>query len=158
MRGSDQSLDLEAFLPYMLSVLASRVSSEFAAIYAARFGISIPEWRVVAHLARNREVSVREVRRRVDMDKSKVSRAAARLEEAGLIAKQVNATDRRLVRLSLTRKGRRLYEQIGPLALDYERRFLSTLTPAEAATFRGLMERLLAQTEPLPPIDEEIDA
>ena len=75
-----------------------------------------------------------------------------------LIAKQVNATDRRLVRLSLTRKGRRLYEQIGPLALDYERRFLSTLTPAEAATFRGLMERLLAQTEPLPPIDEEIDA
>jgi DNA-binding MarR family transcriptional regulator len=148
MRDGDRQLDLDDFLPYQLNVLASRVSSDLAGVYEARFGISIPEWRVIAHLARNREVSVREIRRRVDMDKSKVSRAAARLEEAGLIEKRVNTEDRRLVKLSLSRKGRRLYEQIAPLALDYEDRFLALMTPDDAASFRMLVLRLLAQTAP----------
>lgn len=155
MRNSDRGLDLDEFLPYLLNVLASRVSSDLATVYAARFGISIPEWRVIAHLARNREVSVREIRRRVDMDKSKVSRAAARLEEAGLIEKRVNTGDRRLVKLSLSRKGRRLYDEIAPLALAYERRLVSILSPAEAAAFRGIVDRLLAETAPAAGPDEE---
>lgn len=156
MRKNDGGLDLDEFLPYLLNVLASRASNDLARVYAARFGISIPEWRVIAHLARNREVSVREIRRRVDMDKSKVSRAATRLEEAGLIEKRVNTGDRRLVKLSLSRKGRRLYEQIAPLALAYERRLLATLSPAEAAAFRALVDRLLAET--VPPAHEPGDA
>jgi DNA-binding MarR family transcriptional regulator len=139
-------LNLDHFLPYQLNVLASRVSNELAQVYADRFGLSIAEWRVIAHLAHNREVSVRDIQRRVDMDKSKVSRAAAHLEETGLIKKRVNAQDRRLIKLALTPKGEKIFEQIVPLALDYETQFLSTLTRAEAASFRTMIERLLAAT------------
>ena len=70
-------LDLDQFLPYRLTVLAARVSKRVAAEYSERFGISIPEWRVIAHLARYRKVSVREIHDCVNMDKSRVSRAAA---------------------------------------------------------------------------------
>ncbi|MEJ1156967.1 MarR family winged helix-turn-helix transcriptional regulator [Prosthecomicrobium sp. N25] len=128
-------LDLDSFLPYLVNVLASRTSRELAGVYEARFGISIPEWRVIAHLAQNRNVSVREIHERVDMDKSKVSRAAARLESVGLIEKKVNPADRRLVELRLTRKGHKLFAEIVPLALDYEARLLSALTPEDRAAF-----------------------
>jgi DNA-binding MarR family transcriptional regulator len=150
-------LNLDHFLPYQLNVLASRVSSQLASVYAERFGLSIAEWRVMAHLAQNREVSVRDIQRRVDMDKSKVSRAAAHLEETGLIKKRVNAQDRRLIRLALTPKGERVFEQIVPLALDYEAQLLGKLSAAEAASFRAMVDRLLAATRPADQTDAAAD-
>ena len=47
----DVGLRLEAFLPYRLSVLTNKISASLAAIYHERFGISIPEWRALAHLS-----------------------------------------------------------------------------------------------------------
>jgi DNA-binding MarR family transcriptional regulator len=137
-------LELDRFLPYLVNKLGARLSNELAAVYQARFGITIPEWRVIAHLAAHKNVSVREIFARVAMDKSKVSRAAARLEALGLVEKQVNGADRRLVALQLTAKGRALFGQIEPLALDYERAALGCLSAAEAELLRGLVGRLLA--------------
>jgi DNA-binding MarR family transcriptional regulator len=138
------ALDLDRFLPYLVNVLASRLSRELAGVYEARFGISIPEWRVIAHLSQNRNVSVREIHQRVDMDKAKVSRAAARLEAIGVIEKKVNGEDRRLVELRLTKKGRKMFEEIEPLALAYEREVLSALSQSERATFRAVVGKLLS--------------
>lgn len=138
-----QSLKLDRFLPYLINVLASRVSRSLGETYGARFGISIAEWRVIAHLAGQDRISVREIYERVDLDKSKISRAAARLEAAGLIEKRVAAADRRLVELRLSRKGRRLFQQIEPLALDYEKQLLSALDPQERKAFVAAMDRLL---------------
>lgn len=136
--------DLDRFLPYRVNVLASRLSRDLARQYERKFGISIPEWRVIAHLAQNRNVSVREIHERVDMDKSKVSRAAARLESAGLIEKNVHPSDRRLVELHLTRKGRRLFAEIAPLARAYETEMLSRLTDEERRVFEAAVDKLLA--------------
>lgn len=110
------SFDLSDFLPYQLAVASSRISREFAEKYRAEFGLTIPEWRVLAHLAQSDAVSVREIHARVDMDKSKVSRAAARLEAAGLIEKRENVEDRRLLDMRLTAKGRDLIARIVPIA------------------------------------------
>jgi DNA-binding MarR family transcriptional regulator len=137
-------LDLKLFLPYLVNVLASGASTRLAAVYHAKFGISIPEWRVIAHLAQHEKVSIREIYRRVDMDKSKVSRAAARLATQGFIENREHASDRRLVELSLTRKGRKLFSSIATLALAYEREFTAVLSPAEERQFRALLARLLA--------------
>jgi DNA-binding MarR family transcriptional regulator len=137
------TLDLDAFMPYLVNVLARRFSTELAMVYQARFGISIAEWRVIAHLAQNKKVSVREIYARVAMDKSKVSRAAARLEDAGIVEKKTGAADRRLVELQLTRKGRRLYGEIVPLALTYEQESLSPLSLRERGLFRALVGKLL---------------
>lgn len=115
------SFDLDQFLPYRLTVLANRLSREFSTRYRARFGISIPEWRVVAHLSQAGAVSVREIHERVDMDKSKVSRAAARLEAAGYVEKRVNAADRRLVELRLTPAGRAMMAELAQVAHDFQR-------------------------------------
>lgn len=136
------SFDLSTFLPYQLAVVSSRVSKQFAERYRAEFGLTIPEWRVLAHLAQSDQVSVREVQARVDMDKSKISRAAARLEASGLIEKRANPDDRRLLDMRLTDAGRALFARIVPIANAYQAEILAQLS-AEAPAFRTALLRLL---------------
>lgn len=133
--------DLVRFLPYQLAVVAARISREFAAVYQAEFGLSIPEWRVLAHLSQSGTVSVREIQARVDMDKSKVSRAAARLEEAGLIEKRTHGTDKRLLDMRLTDAGHTLMARIVPIARQYEAAVMAELGP-DAAAFREALTLL----------------
>ena len=136
------TFDLSAFLPYQLAVAASRVSKGFAERYRAEFGLTIPEWRVLAHLAQSDQVSVREIHAQVDMDKSKVSRAAARLEAQGLIEKRENLEDRRLLDMRLTEKGRELIARIVPIADAYQAQVMAQMG-TEAAAFRAGLLRLL---------------
>lgn len=125
--------DLDGFLPYQLAVLSSRISREFSTLYYQKFGISVAEWRVVAHLSQSGSVSVREIHEKVDMDKPKVSRAATRLEAQGYITKTANAKDGRLVSLALTEKGHAMIAEITPLAHGYEAEVLARLGAQEPA-------------------------
>lgn len=134
--------DLASFLPYQLAVAAQRVSKGFAERYRADFGLTIPEWRVLAHLAQSGTVSVREIQARVDMDKSRVSRAAARLEAAGLVEKRGNEGDRRLLDMRLTSAGQALFARIVPIARAYEAEVLQDLGPL-SPDFRAALQRLL---------------
>lgn len=129
---------LDDFLPYQLAVLSSHISREFSEVYAENFGLTVPEWRVIVHLHNAGPVSVREIQARVDMDKSKVSRAATRLEKSGHITKETNADDRRLLKLALTQKGHDLMEQIIPLANDFETKLEKRLG-ANDKTFRAIV-------------------
>lgn len=138
------NFNLDAFLPYQLSVLAAKVSSGFTDLYQQKFGITLPEWRVVAHLSQAGSVSVREIHERVDMDKSKVSRAATRLEVAGYVSKRVNGNDRRLVELELTEEGRAMINELTPIAQDYEAQVLAALAD-HAPCFRAALETLLKE-------------
>ena len=147
------AFDLGRFLPYRMNVLAGRISRQLAAVYGAEFGLTIPEWRILAHLSQlppeAGDVSVREVQARVDMDKAKVTRAAQRLEAAGLISKRANPADRRLVRLALTETGRRRMDVLVPWVQDYETRLLAVLAPEERAAFLAALDKLEAATAPV---------
>lgn len=132
------AFDLNDFLPYRLAVAASRVSRAFERRYMAEAGLSVPEWRVMAHLSQTGEVSVREIQARVDMEKSKVSRAASRLEEQGLVTKLENPEDRRLVSLSLTPAGRAVMDRLIPLAEVFQAELRQVLAADGAAFDQGL--------------------
>ncbi|MGP6088768.1 MarR family winged helix-turn-helix transcriptional regulator [Antarctobacter jejuensis] len=138
--------DLSRFTPYRLAVAAEKTSEELARQYRERFGVSIPEWRVLVHLAQPIDgattVSVRDIEARVAMEKSKVSRAASRLEAAGYIAKTVDSGDRRLVRLALTDKGRALMTDLLPLAMAYQQQIEDRIGAAFEAFEAGLQELL----------------
>jgi DNA-binding MarR family transcriptional regulator len=138
--------NLDDFLPYQLSELSRRVSAGFSRHYRDRYGISVAEWRVMAHLSQQEAVSVREIHRRVGMDKPKVSRAATRLEASGYITKVVSPHDRRLVELSLTRKGRELIATLAPIASAYQARLMSALGDG-AQEFVATISALTAQID-----------
>ena len=138
-------LDLEHFVPYRLSVLTNRVSSAIARQYSDRFDLSIPEWRAMAVLGGTPGLSARDVAERTAMDKVQVSRAVESLMRAKRVQRQPDARDGRIMRLTLTAKGRAIYEQVVPLALHLEGVFLSALSTDERRRFDLLISKLARQ-------------
>lgn len=136
-----EPLKLEEFLPYRFSILAKRLSDTLAREYADRFGLTIPEWRVMAVLGHDGDLSASGICDRTLMDKVTVSRAVARLVEQGRLASRVDDEDRRRSILKLTAKGRQVYREIVPLARSYEARLLEGLSPREQQS----LDRLLAE-------------
>src|ERR1700742_946013 len=135
-------LDLDHFLPYRLSILSNRASDAIARHYSDRFGLTVPEWRIMAVLGQTPGSSAREVAARTEMDKVQVSRAVASLVEARRVKREEDESDGRITRLSLTAKGQANYDVVVPLALHLEEVFLSALSPQERGTLDRLMTKL----------------
>jgi DNA-binding MarR family transcriptional regulator len=140
---------LARFLPYRLSVLTEQISRLVASTYAERFGLSVPEWRVIAHLGYSTSLSALAIAERTAMDKVKVSRALARLTARRLVRRSTNPHDGRGAILTLTASGRSVYERIVPAAQAMEREILGALEPAEVAQLGGLLDRLDAHVAQL---------
>jgi DNA-binding MarR family transcriptional regulator len=148
------ALVLEGFLPYRLNVLATLVSNALARIYANRFGLTIPAWRVVATLGQYRVRTARDIAQHAVMHKSTVSRAVSALETRGLVLRKPNRADRREELLELSAEGRRIYEDLVPEALAFEAALLAALSPTEQRAFLALVDKVTARTRPLAgPID-----
>jgi DNA-binding MarR family transcriptional regulator len=137
-------LKLDAYLPYRLSVAANAVSELIARAYQSRFGLTIPQWRLIAVLAEDGPLTQQALCARTVMDKVTVSRAAAALNERALTARAPNAADGRSHRLSLTPEGAALYAEVAPLALAYEVQLLDAFSPSERHAAHELLRRLQA--------------
>jgi DNA-binding MarR family transcriptional regulator len=134
---------LESFLPYQLSIVTQTVSGSLSRIYASRFDLSIPQWRVMAVLGRYEPLSANEVCDRIVMDKVAVSRAVSAMLRRGLVERTIDTRDRRRSALRLSRRGRSIHNEIVPLALEYERQLLASMTAEERASLDRLLKRLL---------------
>lgn len=144
-----EELILEDFLPYRLSILSNTISTMIAQIYEERFGLSIPEWRVIAILGRFPGLSAVEVAERTLMDKVAVSRAVNKLVKNGRIDREFADADRRRSILNLSEEGRRVHDEIAPLALKFERDLLQEISDDETEQLRAIMDRLLARARML---------
>ena len=142
-------LKLDHFVPYRLSVLTNTVSRALALGYAERFGLTIAQWRIVAVLGHESDLSAVEVAKRTVMDKVSVSRAVAALESDGRLIRRVDSSDRRRSLLRLSAAGRAVYREIVPLARSYEMQLLSTLTARERTALDDLLTRLTQQASVL---------
>jgi DNA-binding MarR family transcriptional regulator len=140
---------LERFVPYRLSVLTNIVSRTFGRLYGERFGLSIPEWRVMAVLGRFAPLSANEVCSRTAMDKVQVSRAVEKLRRSSLVEHTVDARDRRRSRLRLSAAGLRIHDAIVPMGLAAEALLLDGLSPAEKRTLDRLLGRLMVRARVL---------
>ncbi len=140
-------IDLERFLPYRLSVLANILSTAIAAAYQDRFGLSIPEWRVIAVLSRYPGLSAREVAAKSRMDAVAVSRAVNRLLRAGRLRRAVASDDRRRSVLQVSAAGAAVYRAVAPLALEYERSLLEALDRRARAALDDSLRRLTTRAD-----------
>jgi len=143
------TLELERFLPYRLSVLSNTVSAAIAEAYSDRYGLTIPEWRVMAVLGRFPRISAAEVAERTAMDKVAVSRAVSRLLDSGRIRRSFADADRRRSILSLSPAGGRIHRRIAPILLRYEAELLSALDEEEQAHLATMLSRLDEQARRL---------
>jgi DNA-binding MarR family transcriptional regulator len=142
-KRSPDALVLDDYLPYRLSIASNGVSGLIARAYQDRFGLTIPQWRLMAVLAEG-ELTPQALVSRTVMDKVTVSRAAQGLLARNLVSRTASESDGRSHILALTDTGRRLHAEIAPMALAYEAALLSGLTPEEVVTLKRLLIRLEA--------------
>ena len=144
---ASKTLNLDNFLPYRLSIASNALSSRIAAEYENRFGLKIPEWRLMAMLGEGRPMTQRELVAATRMDKVTVNRAAKALAERQLIARQAHEADGRSHHLELTDTGRELYDAIVPAALASETRLEAKISTAERAALMAILAKLTAAAD-----------
>lgn len=147
----DAPLVLAQFLPYRLSVLSNRLSTALSESYSERFGLTIPEWRVIAVVALEPGLSAAEVGERTAMDKVAVSRAVRRLMDTGRLRREMAAGDRRRSVLELSPEGLALYRRITPALRRYEAELLAAFKPRERKQLDALLRRLERRAPALQP-------
>jgi DNA-binding MarR family transcriptional regulator len=147
--GENAPLKLEHFLPYQLNVVSSLVSQALTRVYARRYGIGVPEWRVVVTLGQHGVMTAKAIGAHTHMHKTKVSRAVAFLEKRRLVARRANRDDMREAFLSLTTAGRAMYEEVAPHALEFARRLTDILSPGDREAFDRALKQLTARSAEL---------
>jgi DNA-binding MarR family transcriptional regulator len=141
----NDELILEDFLPYRLSITSHTVSTNIARVYEKRFGLSIPEWRVIAVLGRYPGLSAVEVADRTLMDKVAVSRAVTKLIKNGRIDREFADADRRRSILNLSEEGKQVHNEIAPLALEFEQQLVQNISEDDYEKFNSVLEQLLSK-------------
>jgi DNA-binding MarR family transcriptional regulator len=136
-------LDLFRFVPFRLNRLAAEVSAALSGEYQERYGLDIPEWRVLATLGfRNDACSAQYIAHCTRTHKSTISRAVTALMTRQLVERVENEDDRREFRLRLTRKGKALYEELIPRLLRKEQDILSCLSAQERKDFALMLGKI----------------
>jgi DNA-binding MarR family transcriptional regulator len=135
-------LKLEEFLPYRLNLVASLTSQALSRVYAERYAIGVPEWRVLVTLGQYGTMTGKAIGAHSYMHKTKVSRAVAHLARRKLLARKPNREDRREAFLSLTPAGLAIYQDLVPIASAFAQRLLEAIDPADRAAFERALARL----------------
>jgi len=136
-------LDLFRFVPFRLNRLAAEVSAALSIEYQERYGLDIPEWRVLATLGfRDDACSAQYIAHCTRTHKSTISRAVTTLMTRQLVERVENADDRREFRLRMTRKGKALYEELIPRLKRKEQAILSCLSAQERRDFAHMLGKI----------------
>ncbi|MGB1299399.1 MAG: MarR family winged helix-turn-helix transcriptional regulator [Psychrobium sp.] len=142
-----QHLDLENFFPYQFSILAQQMSEYIAQIYRQQYGLSRFEWRALAAIAQQSDITAKDIMQITRLDKMQVSRAIAKLSDSGYVTQIASQTDRRSSTLSLSKEGQALYEEIVPQVLTREQELLSHLTQQERNAYTSITHKLSQMLE-----------
>lgn len=135
-------LHLAEFLPYQLSITSYAVSGVIAREYETRFGLKIPEWRIMALLGERGQMTQRGLVDASLMDKVTVNRAVKAMVERGIVQRLPDSRDGRSHGLLLTRAGESLYREIVPAALAMDARLSGVLSVEEKAQLSELLRRM----------------
>lgn len=138
------TLKLDDYLPYRMAVASAAVSGLISTAYESLYGIKMPEWRIVCVLSEDGPTTQQSLVKRTCMDKVTISRAAQALAKRRLITRAPHEHDGRSHHLILTAEGERLFDDIAPAAIEYERLIVNNFTEQEIETLHGLLKRVQA--------------
>lgn len=133
-----------------IHVMSRLIDRAFQSRISNKFDLSLAEWRVLLTLAGKPSATAAEIIDSWAMEKMAVSRAVRRLERMGRINREQNADDRRSFSLSLTARGRQVYDDILPTANARYHEIFSQLSREDLQFLRVTLDVLVDHTGHLP--------
>jgi DNA-binding MarR family transcriptional regulator len=142
-------LHIDQFITFRMTRLSNALRNNLSKRYLEEFGLSLPEWRLLALITRFSPVRFSELTSRSSMDKGQVSRTLRVMSKSGLIKMKVLKQRSRSaealaapVVVSVTAKGRSLYEAVLPVARRRQAEMLLNLSPTERVQLYAILDKL----------------
>lgn len=142
---------LSDFFPYHLSFTAELLSAQLARLVHAQAGLTMPEWRVMTVIGSFAPLAAKKVAAHTSMNKVAVSRAIARLQASGYVAREPDDADNRLLRLELTATGRKTFLAVTASATAWSEAVTAALSEEELRTMKRLLARLRTAARSMEP-------
>jgi DNA-binding MarR family transcriptional regulator len=139
------SSDRELFrrLPsFRLHVLAQHSERLHEQRYKRLFGLDLRECRIIGIVGGYRETSLWRIRVDMNLGRASVSLLIARLIRRGLLAKVVDARDRRMKKIALTPRSRAIHKALQAEAISLNEEWLSTIPKQQRETFSACLDVL----------------
>jgi len=108
------------------------------------FGLSVPQWRVLAALVDLRTCTINRLSDLTVVDRTTLSRTLDRMERSGLVARRRVEADMRSYEMHLTAAGRAMFRRIWPVMSYHNARAIAGLSARELARLKSIIEKMIA--------------
>ena len=144
-------LNLDTFLPYQLSILSQSISRLIATEYESKYGLTMNQWRCLVIIQSNQPITAKQIGDKTLLEKMAISRALKALNKRNLITSEKFEKDARSRVLKLTITGEKICDKVIPIAQNYERRLLKSLSNDQKLTLETIIKCLSHQVRKLVP-------
>jgi DNA-binding MarR family transcriptional regulator len=136
---------LDQWVAYRFGLIAARMGVIGQQAYQGKHKLSTSAWRAMAVVARYEPCSAAELSSHSRLDPPKVSRAIEVLAQRKLLQRNKDPLDQRRAVLTLTPRGREMYDSISEQVEGTESFMTSTLTAGEVKTMWTIVGKIDAQ-------------
>ncbi|WP_158215423.1 MarR family winged helix-turn-helix transcriptional regulator [Candidimonas nitroreducens] len=134
-------MPVERFVTFKVNQLSTAFERQWTRIMREKAGVSLSQWRVLVMLQAGPATFSRLVEA-TGMNKALMSRSISELEAKRMLTVSATPDDARSITLTLAAKGRKLLQEVQPLALARQRHLLSALSASERRTFYAALDKL----------------
>ncbi|MBN3857740.1 MarR family transcriptional regulator [Paraburkholderia sp. Ac-20340] len=138
---------IEELFTYRLHVLKKQTDRTMNEAFSAALALSLTEARILLSVGAFGPISVSDLGRVSNLDRSQASRATDALERKGLLEKASNAADARGVLVKLSASGRTTYRRASAISAAQNEAILAALSAHEREVLQGALAKLVAQGE-----------
>jgi DNA-binding MarR family transcriptional regulator len=140
---------IDDLLLYRLSRLLATGGATVIRLCEGQLGITWREWRLIASLRPGVSLLSSELALHAQLDRARTSRAISTLVTKGLIDRQIVPSDQRKAKVTLTAKGRSMYESFFPVVAELNQRLLEGLGDDAISTLDSALTHIQTEAEKL---------
>lgn len=136
-----ESYSAEDSVGFLIAATRTRIFKALDAEFA-RHGFTSAQWPILRAVADGETPIAADLCRKLNYDTGSMTRMLKRLEDKGVIQREPDARDRRIVRLRITPAGRKIYPKLRDATIRVLNRLVANLEEAEIRTAHELLRRM----------------
>jgi DNA-binding MarR family transcriptional regulator len=129
------------FLCFRLGALTRRIYRHYNTLFS-EYGITVAQSFILFDLLLYESSNVKDIAFRVQLDSPAITGLVDRLAKENLVERKEDPSDRRGLLISLTAKGRKLAEELEPIAKEFNKKMKKVLIPEDIGAFERSLDRL----------------
>ena len=140
--GVEDDLPLRRFVTYRISRVQAKLNAQATRLLRKASGITLTQWRVIALIGAAGQTQSSTLSKEAALDKGLLSRNLKTLIEDGVVLSKTNAGDHRVQILSLTNKGRAIFEKTLPVTRARQAQLRQGLSDEDLRVFHKVLDHL----------------